>query len=122
MNKTSNLLFKEQLDQMAQYVAIHGCQRETCEHKSHEPLIFLRSRCHDAHVDILYKNDNVLEVSCCECGLLMCRLAVEKPKAITRCHINAPLELSYRLNDGFINLICHECDTTLGRITVRGLQ
>ncbi len=111
------MLYLENLDTMAHEVTANGMP--DCEHKSHDPIIFLHSRCHvDAQCDVGI-NKNTLEVACAECNNNICFIAIKKSKPIKRCHINSAVEVSYEEEAGFIDITCNECQKLIASIEVR---
>ncbi len=115
MKKLTAVLHREQMDTMAQ----QGCSVPGCNHESHEPIIFLHSRCHTGgQTNAFYNEDNRLQVNCGRCNRYICDIAVKETKPIKRCHINAALQVSYRDGEGVVKIICDECKSLLTELEV----
>ena len=119
------LLQREQLDAMAHDVAVNGCRMPGCGHESHEPIFFIHARCHIySQCDVRYMQGHspspasLLFVHCGECDKYICRIPVKQAKAIKRCHVASPVEVSYREGTGIVGVACSECKSLLAELEV----
>jgi hypothetical protein len=105
-------LTKKRLDEMSQYVADNGCSMPNCTHL-HQPLFYFHARCHlDAPIQVAIINNEVLRISCGECGVFVADVGITPPSAtILKCHND--IEVSYEKGDGFLTVSCYDCHKTI---------
>jgi len=109
------LLHREQFDEMAR----HGCTMPECKHENHEPVIFINSRCHTgAQAEISYEDEDKLRLYCGKCNKYIADVAIKEAKGYKRCHINSPLQISYREGSGILKIECRECQALLTELEV----
>lgn len=109
------LLFREQFDEMAR----HGCIMPGCKHEEHEPVVFINSRCHvGAQAEASYQEENCLRLYCGKCNRFIADVAIKAAKGFKRCHVNAPLQISYREGTGVLKIECRECQALLTELEV----
>jgi hypothetical protein len=119
-------LYREQLDEIAK----HGCQVPGCKH-NHESLVYLHSRCHvSGQVDAFYVRadgslagfpenqpledaPDCLRILCGQCNKHIADVFIKAIKGFKRCHVAAPLEISYEAGSGILKIQCNECKTVL---------
>ena len=109
------MLFSEQLDEMA----ARGCQMPGCDHKNHDPVIFLHAKCHlNESCDCAYVGPKEVKIVCFKCGNMVCTVAV-KAKPIKRCHVAAALDFSYAQGSRILSVSCKECRKVLANLEVK---
>src|SRR5271163_426821 len=99
------MLFREQFEK----ISVNGCQIPGCKHEDHD-VLFIHARCHlEGHVKASYQEEDVLRIVCGKCGQFICDAAIKVAKPYKRCHVRAPLDVSYKKGSGKLEIWCNEC-------------